>query len=62
MNEFEEIIKKASGRGKPGKEPEIVDIPQGVPLIPNQENNAYRRGFDDGFLEGYEKGIKKKWK
>ena len=26
-----EVREKASGRGKPGKEPDITDIPQGVP-------------------------------
>lgn len=56
MTELEEIVKKASGRGKPGKEP---DIPRGIPQILNQENIDYRCGFNDGFLQGYEKGIKK---
>ena len=61
MNEFEEIIKKASGRGKPGKEPDIADIPRCVPQSLNKDEKCsdYWRGYNDGYLKGYGIGLKK---
>ena len=56
MNSLEEIVKKASGRGKPGEEPKI---PRGDSQNFNHENANYRYGFNDGFTQGFIDGIKK---